>query len=134
LPFQWCLSSFSERAPLPARPLVFVSESDPLLLSLCSSWLVEGGFAVVTSLPPPSGRRPHLALVDVATPKGARSQVRRLQIPADMPVLLMSARLGRTASSSPGIAEQLGVRGVLSKPFSREQLLAAVQEALRSGA
>lgn len=120
-------------AALKARPLVFVSESDPLLQSLCSGWLVEAGFAVTTSLPAANGRRLALALVDVSAPQSARPHIRRLQIPPDVPVVLMSARLGRAASSSPGIAQQLGVRGVLSKPFSREQLLTAVQSGLRSG-
>jgi DNA-binding response OmpR family regulator len=44
------------------------------------------------------------------------------------PVLVVSARFRRGAST--GVAQALGVSQVLPKPFTREELLSAVREAI----
>jgi DNA-binding response OmpR family regulator len=45
-------------------------------------------------------------------------------------VLLISARFRRTQDPSASLASQLGVSAVLAKPFTRDELLSAVDAAL----
>jgi len=44
--------------------------------------------------------------------------------------LLLSARFRQGMGSSSSVARQLGVRNVLPKPFTRDELLSAVGESL----
>ena len=46
------------------------------------------------------------------------------------PILLLSARFRLGMGSSSSVAHQLGVRNVLPKPFTRDELLSAVGESL----
>jgi hypothetical protein len=45
-------------------------------------------------------------------------------------ILLLSARFRQGTGSSTAVARQLGVRNVLPKPFTRDELLSAVGESL----
>jgi len=102
---------------------------------LAERWLQEAGHKVI-AVP---ARQPHPALgldlivLDVANPRGAAERVRALRAAHAAPVLLVSGRLRRHADPSPALASQLGASAVLSKPYTREQLFAAVAAALATG-
>jgi hypothetical protein len=69
-------------------------------------------------------------MIDVPEPLGAEKvieSVRRVHAGA---ILLLSARFRQGAGSSSAVARQLGVRNVLPKPFTRDELLVAVAESL----
>jgi DNA-binding response OmpR family regulator len=68
-----------------------------------------------------------LVIAEVAQPRAAASLLRRLQTSFSGPSLLTSARFRRGLPRAAGVATELGVAAVLPKPFSRDELLAAVK-------
>ena len=114
---------------------ILVVETDDLIRELLERWLGEAGFMVLTgpvgSTGPgaPSGP-PSLVIVNVPNPRGAQALVRALNDQHGAPVLVISGRFRRGLGASVEAARRLGVRKVLPKPFSREELLAAVEEAI----
>lgn len=119
--------------PVPAGLRIALLDPDDLMRALAQQWLREAGFRVVDAGALAQGRRPvALIILDCANPRQAEPALRRLQAERPVPVLLMSARLRPGQQHSTALAAQLGVRGVLPKPFSRDALLAAVQRALAS--
>lgn len=99
---------------------------------LAQRWLAEAGHEVVVLAPRQlaPGLRLDLVMIDVANPRGmaGRMQVLRASHPA--PLLLVSGRIRRSEGASPALASQLGAAAVLAKPYTREQLLAALDAAL----
>jgi DNA-binding response OmpR family regulator len=71
-----------------------------------------------------------LIMLDMAHPGRAAGQLRSLQSSRLVPVLLVSAHLRRTGEPSQALASQLGAAAVLPKPYTREQLHAAIAAAL----
>ena len=117
---------------------ILVVEPDDQILGLLERWLGEAGYsvAVESSLRQPEARAgdevPHLVIIDVPEPLGAErviESVRRVHAGA---ILLLSARFRQGTGSSGSVAHQLGVRNVLPKPFTRDELLSAVRESLAS--
>jgi DNA-binding response OmpR family regulator len=115
---------------------ILVVEPDDLILGLLERWLGEAGYvvAVEASLTQPqvvgNGGDPHLVIIDVPEPLGAEKIVTSVREVHASPILLLSARFRRGTGSSVSVARQLGVRGVLPKPFTRDELLSAVGESL----
>ncbi|HSI59574.1 MAG TPA: hypothetical protein VLA16_18575 [Ideonella sp.] len=111
---------------------IAVIESDELIRQLVERWLTDAGHSVLVRTP--SSLRPgdvlDLVLANVANPRAAAGPLRALQALNAAPVLLVSARIRRGLAPSSRLAAQLGVRGVLPKPFTRDELLAAVEAAL----
>jgi DNA-binding response OmpR family regulator len=70
-----------------------------------------------------------LVIADVAEPHSAEGFVRSLREYA-APILLVSARFRRGLAGSAEAARSMGVKHVLPKPFTREELLAAVRESI----
>jgi DNA-binding response OmpR family regulator len=56
--------------------------------------------------------------------------IRSLRVQHAAPILLLSARFTRGLGASVEAAQRLGVRKVLPKPFTREELLVAVGESV----
>ena len=115
---------------------IVVVEPDDLILGLLERWLGEAGYAVVveTTLRPPraigAGRDPHLVIIDVPEPLGAEKIIESVRQMHAGAILLLSARFRQGMGSSSAVARQLGVRNVLPKPFTRDELLTAVGESL----
>ena len=111
---------------------ILIVETDDLIRELLERWLGEEGYAVVAG---PSGNAareeaPRLVIADIPSPRGAEALVRSLQAAYRAPILVISARFRRGLEASTSAARELGVRKVLPKPFTREELLSAVRESL----
>jgi len=136
-----CLK-FSQIEQSPGRGLVqqkeriLVVEPNDLILGLLEHWLGEAGYAIVVgtpqSLPPAdaAGAEPHLVIVDVPTPRSAQKIIESVKDGYCGPILLLSARFRRGTGLSSDVARRLGVRKVLPKPFTRDELLSAVTESI----
>jgi DNA-binding response OmpR family regulator len=115
---------------------IFVVEQNDLILRLLERWLGEAGYAVVAGTSHSQaqadgdGRESVLVIIDVPTPRSAEKTIKSVREAHAGPILLLSARLRRDAGSSISVARQLGVRHVLPKPFTRDELLAAVSESI----
>jgi DNA-binding response OmpR family regulator len=117
--------------------VLIVDDDETLVDSLAEILEAEGhdvrkardGRAAIDEI---NARRPDLILLDIEMPKlSGPAMIRRLEgsdsRARDIPVILMSgeARLGV-------VAEVLGTRHFLKKPFSIEVLLRTIETALRS--
>ena len=111
---------------------IVVLESDDLIRDLIQRWLAEAGYTVVLARAdaPPPREAPCLVIANVPEPRRSQALIRTLQAAYAAPVLALSARLQRGLASSRNAARSLGVRRVLPKPFSRQELLLAVQESI----
>jgi DNA-binding response OmpR family regulator len=115
--------------------LVVVVEADDLIRELLHRWLGEAGFDVKygsAELAPDDEAtfRPDLVIADVPDPRRAGALIRSLQRHWQAPILLVSARFRRGLARSTATARRFGVSAVLAKPFTREDLLAAVEQAI----
>lgn len=115
---------------------ILVIEPDDQILGLLELWLGEAGYSVTveSSLSQPGARAtgdvPHLVIIDVPEPLGAETTLESVRRVHAGPILLLSARFRQGTGSSASVAHQLGVRNVLPKPFTRDELLWAVGESL----
>ena len=124
---------------MPRDTHILIVETDDLIRQLLLRWLGEAGYVVEICAQNEASAHaaasaPDLVIVDVPDPRGAQPLLQSLRSGQGMPVLVVSARLRRGLARSAEAARRLGVRKVLPKPFSREQLLAAVAEALDASA
>ena len=103
-----------------------VLEGDPLIRPLLEHWLEEAGYALEPR-PGAGEERPVLVVADLPDPGSAEALVGSLREYA-APILLLSARFRRGLAGSTEAARRLGVKRVLPKPFTREELLTAVRE------
>jgi DNA-binding response OmpR family regulator len=117
---------------------ILVVEPDDQILGLLERWLGEAGYSVVVESSlwqpetPPDGGNPHLVIIDVPEPLGAEKIIQSVRRVHTGPILLLSARFRQGTGSSSSVARELGVRNVLPKPFTRDELLSAVGESLGS--
>ncbi|MET1084328.1 MAG: response regulator [Burkholderiales bacterium] len=114
------------------KSYILVVESDDLIRQLLERWLGEAGYAVVAAASCPAAleRVPCLVIANVSSPRNAAELIRSLQVRHAAPILVVSARFRRGLGSSVEVAQRLGVGKVLPKPFTREELLAAVGESI----
>jgi DNA-binding response OmpR family regulator len=112
-------------------------ESDDLIVQLLERWLSVAGHVTRTvpaALPVLHVEGPFdLVIADVASVAAATQRVAALRAAYAAPLLLMSARFRHGAVHSAAMAGQLGVDAVLPKPFTCDELLAAVAAAVRAG-
>lgn len=108
------------------KGFIVIQEEDDLIRELLERWLGEAGYA----LRPAGEERPCLVIADVPSPRGAQRVIEALQAVYAAPILVLSGRFRRGLAGSAEAARRLGVRKVLPKPFTRKELLSAVDEAL----
>jgi DNA-binding response OmpR family regulator len=115
---------------------ILIVEPDDLIGGLLERWLGEAGYIVIIqalrelSDAHIGGEVPQLVIADVPRPRSAEKIIRALREVYASPILVISARFRRGLGSSTDVARQLGVRGILPKPFTRGELLAAVGESI----
>ena len=101
---------------------------------LAKRWLAKAGHDVVLVSARQLGTASKLDLVmaDIDNLRSAAGRVQALRAANPAPVLLVSGRLRRGNGPQPVLAHQLGAAAVLPKPYSREQLFAAVAAAMEA--
>ncbi|CAN5431094.1 hypothetical protein BH11PSE9_BH11PSE9_17080 [soil metagenome] len=116
-----------------ARYRIAIVEPDDQIRQLSERWLRAAGHQVevLTIEVLQQGDGFELIIADVADPHAALPFIRRVQAMHDAPVLLTSARFRRGQNASTQLAQQLGVKAVLPKPFARAELLRAIVAAMR---
>ena len=108
------------------KGFIAIHENDDLIRELLERWLGEAGY----SLRPVAGESPRLVIADIPSPRAAPSRIEALQALYAAPILVLSGRFRRGLAGSAEAARRLGVRKVLPKPFTRKELLSAVDEML----
>jgi CheY-like chemotaxis protein len=99
---------------------------------LLHEWLTAAGYTVWKRglQEPAAGERANLVIVDLYMPRQAGVEVVRAvqQAHPSTPVIAISAQFRPGLGSSWWAARTLGVRQLIAKPFTREDLLGAVRE------
>jgi len=115
---------------------ILIVETNDLIRALLERWLREAGYAVVFKMSrkslgsAPVDEIPLLMIVDIPHPRDMEPLVQSLQEVYPIPILAISTSFRRGLDKSKDAAAQLGVRKILPKPFTREELLSAVAEIL----
>src|SRR5437763_3196063 len=112
---------------------IVVVETDDLIRELLERWLGEAGYGVVLSCRDHGEAvvKPQLVIADVSNPGSAGATIGALRAAYSAPILALSALFRRGLGASSEAAQRLQVGRVLPKPFTREELLAAVSAALK---
>ena len=111
------------------RGHVVIVETDDLIHELLERWFTAEGFTVGTD--GATAASVALVVVNLSRPGQADATLQALRARYEpAPILAISARFRRGLAASVEAAARLGVRKVLPKPFTREELRLAVEEAL----
>lgn len=111
---------------------IIVVEADPLMRGLIAEWLGGAGHAVAAygkaDVPDDEA---DLVIVDIVMPRhGGCAKVRDLQARHPKTPLIAISGQFTVGASGPSTAGALGVRRVIGKPFTRDQLIHVVSEVL----
>lgn len=109
--------------------MIRVLDTDRVTLDLLHEWLTSAGFAVAGADEPGAAA---LTIIEVPfTRHGGPDVVKRVasQYPGT-PILALSPTFFSNVSCGGNCARALGVAGVLPKPVARDELIAAVRNAL----
>jgi DNA-binding response OmpR family regulator len=112
------------------RKQLLIIETDDLIRELIGRWLNEAAYLVAVDDSQASDIA--LVIVDVPNPAQAAAALRMLSFRYGAPILAMSGRFRRDLAASEDAARRLGVAKILPKPFTCEELLAAVFQCLDS--
>jgi DNA-binding response OmpR family regulator len=111
---------------------IVIAEPDDLIRELLERWLGEAGYGIVLSAKDHGENmvKPLLVIADISDPSCAETTIGPLEAAYSAPILALSARFRRGLGGSSEAAHRLHVGKVLPKPFTREELLAAVSDAI----
>ena len=124
-------------------PTILILEEDDLIRGLLKEWLLGAGYQVQlgdprrSSSPRPTDAKIGLIIANICMPKhqGGVESIRALKLAyPGASTIAISARFCSGVGGSAEAARQLGVRKVLSKPFTREELLDAVRSVIEAPA
>ncbi len=120
--------------PTARKGFVLVVEPDDLIRGLLELWLTEVGYEVMVCASREIGihRQPDLVVLNVGRPRELAEWARMFAGRCDAPIVAISARLRRSARALPQAVREAGVRAILAKPFSRDELLRAVADVLEA--
>jgi DNA-binding response OmpR family regulator len=107
---------------------IVVLEPDELIRQLVQFWLEDAGYRVSTTVQ--REPRPDLLILDAGRPEHVAARLAALAFDPDTPVLVVSASFRRGLGASTDTARRFGARRILPKPYTQEELLAAVAAAL----
>ena len=112
---------------------IVIVESDELIRELLERWLREAGYHPISGAEDhrPPAVLAQLVIADISDPGSAGATIEALRTAYGAPILVLSARFRRGLGGSREAAQRLQVGKVLPKPFTREELLCAVREALK---
>jgi len=120
------------------KGFIVIHEEDDLIRELLERWLGEEGYAVAiaerTRRAKAQAGAPCLVIANMVSPRGRQPLIDSLRSVYPAPILALSGRFRRGLAGSVEAARRLGVQKVLPKPFTREELLSAVREALEAAA
>jgi len=113
---------------------IVIIDEDDLMRGLLNEWLTAAGYAVRERglREVPAGESAELVIVDLYMPRQAGGDAVRAvqQAHPGIPVIAISAQFRAGLGDSGWAARALGVRRLIAKPFTREDLLSAVRELL----
>ncbi len=118
--------------PTVRQGLVLVVEPDDLMRGLLEFWLTEVGYDVTVCASCEIGghRQPDLVILNVRRPRELGEWASMFGGRCNAPIVAISARLRRSARTLPQAVRDAGVRAILAKPFSRDELLRTVADVL----
>jgi DNA-binding NtrC family response regulator len=115
---------------------VVIIEEDKLMRGLLVEWLSAEGYSVRSAAPGDSQvpDKADLVIVDVYMPRheGAKRLSAVKAVHPGTPLIAMSGHFRPGLVGSCSAADALGVQQVIAKPFSRRDLLAAVESVIGS--
>jgi CheY-like chemotaxis protein len=109
---------------------IVIIEDDDLMRELLKEWLTAAGYCVRDDAASRgTGGDADLVIVDLYMPRQAGTEAVRAvqQAHPNAPVIAISAQFRPGLGGSLQAARELGARRLLAKPFTREDLLAAVR-------
>jgi len=111
---------------------IVIVEPDDLIRQLLERWLGEAGYRILDPANVHGKGKvvPNLVIADVPDPSCAAGRMESLRSAYCVPILALSTRFRRGLGGSMQAAHRLDASGVLPKPFTREELLAAVARAI----
>jgi len=115
-------------------PTIAIFENDPAMRALLAEWLADAGYRVRAARAPGAGIIPHadVVLVDVRY-RAAGAQDTLEAVKRDHPgarLVGLSTQLNHRLEGDSALARAAGVRYLLPKPCTRDELLQAVTGAL----
>ena len=117
---------------MPSQGCIVIVEPDELIRELLVRWLGEAGYEVAFGSRDHAVPRgmPRLVIADISDPGDTGATIEALQAAYAAPILALSARFRRGLGGTSEPAQRLHVVKVLPKPFTRDELLSAVREAV----
>ncbi len=117
-------------------PKILVVEDDASVSELVKSILEEEGYSVIITPTAEKAKevinaeKPALALIDMVLPgQGGMDLILDLHATwPDLAIILTSGKIDMNKSTFKVLAKQFGVRAILPKPFTIEELLTTVRE------
>ena len=113
---------------------IVIIEEDKLMRGLLMEWLSAEGYSVRAAAPgtPQGPNKADLVIVDVYMPRHEGAKTLRAVKAAypEAPLIAISGQFRSGLVGSSTAADALGVQQVVAKPFTRRDLLAAVENVL----